>query len=177
MSEPDASILKDFQAESKTLVEKMTEILDKCEGDFTQVQSLAEFGQTVDRIMGAASTLAGSDSSMPTARIQQIADCAAICKAVGYKASKIKGNETFYDICVALLQDATEVLEHLVDGLTAKGESDLKSLFSQTLVDRLKWASDQFGAEYSATLDLHSGKSTKMNQSDIDELLKKLGLD
>ena len=176
MSQPDVSILKDFQAESKTLVKKMAEILDQCEGNFAQVQSLADFGQTVDRIMGAARTLA-VDPAVPNVRISRVADCAAICKSVGYKASKIVGNETFYDICVALLQDATEVLEQLVDHLFDKNDIDMKTLFSQTLIDRLRWVSEQFGAEYSGTVDVHQGKATKMNQADIDELLKKLGLD
>ncbi|MFN7727789.1 MAG: hypothetical protein ACK5P7_01395 [Bdellovibrio sp.] len=176
MSQPCSSILRDFQAESKTLVKKMAEILDQCEGNFSQVQSLADFGQTVDRMMGAAQTLA-AEPAVPNVRLSRVADCAAICKSVGYKASKIKDNETFYDICVALLQDATEVIEQLVEHLFDKDDIDMKTLFSQTLIDRLKWVSDQFGAEYSGTVDVHQGQETKMNQADIDELLKKLGLD
>jgi hypothetical protein len=40
----------------------------------------------------------------------------------------------------------------------------------------LKWVSTQFAADVRATFALDKQK-TKMNQGDIDDLLKKLGLD
>ncbi len=175
MTSPDDPILKDFQDESKALIEKMISILDQCEGSFSQVKSLEEYGQTVDRIMGGATSLAMALAT-PSARVQQIGDYAGVCKAVGYKASQIKGNEQFYDICVALLQDATEVLEALVDNLFEQGEQNLKSVLNQPFIDRLKWVSDKFGAEYRASVDVNK-KSGPMDQAEIDDLLKKLGLD
>ena len=178
MNAQDISFLKEFQLESQQIVVRLVEILDLCEGDFAQVKRLEEYGQSVDRIMGAAKTIATALETGGEIPVQQIGDYAALCKAVGYKASQIKDNAQFYEICVALLQDVTEVLLDLVDNLLDAGSgSDLKQKFSKAFIDRLKWVSEQFGAEYRATLDLHGARKTKMNQNDIDELLKKLGLD
>lgn len=175
MSTLDTEILKEFQAESKNLIEKMTSILESCEGHFDQVKSLEEFGMNVDRIMGAAKSLGmGEEDQKHT--IHKIADYSAICKAVGYKASQIRDNEQFYDICVALLLDGTEVLNEMVDALDSN-HLELKELFSTTFLERLRWVSAQFGAEYRSSVEVHKGAKTKLNQIEIDDLLKKLGLD
>jgi hypothetical protein len=177
MSSDDYQILKDFQAESKTLIEKMTEVLDRCEGDIQQVQGLEEYGQTVDRIIGGAKSLA-MGPPYPLPMVNQIGDYAAICKAVGYKASQIRDNEAFYNICVALLQDATEVLADLVDHVFDREQKGMKTFINQAFIDRLKWVSEKFGSEYRATLDSRkTAQAQKMNQGEIDELMKKLGLD
>lgn len=174
MAEIDSQILKDFLVESKTLIERMTDILEKCEGDLSQAESLEEYGQNVDRIMGAAKSL-GVSVKDPQALIHKIGDYAAICKAVGYKASQIRDNSAFYDVCVALLLDGTEVLGQMLDGVST-GKNEIKELFSKTFLERLKWVSAQFGAQYRATVENKAPK-VKMNQSEIDDLMKKLGLD
>ncbi len=171
----DYEILKDFLSESKDLISKMESILEQAEGDFSQVKSLEEYGLNVDRIMGAAKSLALMVTD-ENHLIHKVGDYSAICKAVGYKASQIKDNEQFYDICVALLLDGTEVLDQMIDGL-GTGKSDIKELFSTTFLERLKWVSAQFGAEYRASVDVNKTSKTKLDQSEIDDLLKKLGLD
>jgi len=175
MAEIDRQILEDFLAESKTLIQKMMKTLEKCEGDFSQVKSLEDYGLNVDRIMGAAKSIG---VMAPTADhlIHKVGDYATICKAVGYKAAQIRDNEQFYDICIALLLDGTEVLEAMINNL-ADGKEDFKVLFSRTFLDRLKWVSSQFGSEYRSTVDIHKGQNTKLSQDDIDDLLKKMGLD
>lgn len=172
----DISILKDFYDESKSLVEELVEILDLCEGDFGRVKDLEKYGQTVDRIMGGAQSLAMA-SDKPSSRIQLIGDYSAICKAVGYKASQIRDNEQFFNICVALLQDATEFLEELIQNLLEPEDIDIKDLLNQAFLDRLKWVSDKFGKEYHASVKVESGKQVSLGQDEIDALLKKLGLD
>jgi chemotaxis protein histidine kinase CheA len=173
MADIDNEILKEFQGESKILIEKMNSILEESEGDPTQVQSLEEYGNNVDRIMGAAKSLA---LLVPADHlIHKIADYAAICKAVGYKSSQIRDNEDFYNICVALLMDGTEVLEEMIDNLTT-GESGIKDLFTTTFLERLRWVSSVFGSEVRASVDVNKGQK-KLSQNEIDDLLKKLGLD
>lgn len=173
MADIDIEILKEFQLESKNLIGKMNALLEKCEGDINQAKSLAEYGNNVDRIMGAAKSLAlhvGTDHL-----IHKIADYSAICKAVGYKTSHIKGNEQFYDICVALLMDGTEVLDIMIDEVTS-GKTGVKELFTQTFLERLRWVSSQFSADVRGSVDV--GKSQeKLSQGEIDDLLRKLGLD
>jgi chemotaxis protein histidine kinase CheA len=173
MANIDNEILEEFQNESKILIDKMNSILEEVEGDFNQVQSLEEYGNNVDRIMGAAKSLALM--AEPDHLIHKIADYAAICKAVGYKSSQIRDNEQFYDICVALLMDGTEVLQEMIDNLSA-GKSGIQELFSKTFLERLRWVSSVFKADVRASVDVNKGQK-KMSQSDIDDLLKKLGLD
>jgi hypothetical protein len=152
----------------------MTSILETCEGDYSQVKGLEEYGQNVDRIMGAAKSLALM--AKPDHLIHKIADYSAICKAVGYKSSQIQDNEQFYDICVALLSDGTEVLQAMIDNLT-EGNATVKELFSKTFLERLRWVSSVFSADIRGSVDVHKGQKTKLSQNEIDDLLKKLGLD
>lgn len=172
MSELDNDIVKEFVVESKTLINQLLEMLEKAEGDFSQVQSLEEYGNLVDRIMGGAKSLAllvPEDHALTL-----ISDYAALCKAVGYKAAQIKDNEGFYDICVAMLLDATETLNQLVDKMDIPA-SELKKSWSNTFLERLRWVSEQFSSEFRGSVDAgDAGK--KMGQSEIDELMKKLGL-
>lgn len=173
MANIDNEILEEFQNESKILIGKMNSILEEVEGNFDQVQSLEEYGNNVDRIMGAAKSLALL--AEPDHLVHKIADYSAICKAVGYKSSQIKDNEQFYDICVALLMDGTEVLQEMIDNLSS-GKSGIQELFSKTFLERLRWVSSVFKADVRASVDVNKGQK-KMSQSDIDDLLKKLGLD
>lgn len=168
-------ILKEFQIESKNLIDQMLRILENCEGDVSQVQSLEDYGQTVDRIMGGAKSLA---MIMPDQQhiIHKVGDYAAICKAVGYKASQIKDNKQFYDVSVAFLLDATEMLQEMLEK-HFDSNTNFKELFSKTFLDRLKWLSSQFGEEFKATVDIYKEKPGKMSQEEIDQLLKKLGLE
>lgn len=175
MSNLDKEILEEFQNESKTLMDKMVQILESCEGDASQVKSLEEYGQTVDRIMGAAKSLALL--AEPEHIIHKIADYSAICKAVGYKSSQIEGNDQFYDICVALLLDGTEVLQTMIDNVSSE-TLQMKELFTKTFLERLRWVSSVFSSEVRASVDVNKGnKKNQMSQNEIDDLLKKLGLD
>ena len=172
----DKEILRDFQQESKGLILTMVEILEDCEDNFLRVKRLEEYGQVVDRIMGGAKSLALLEKDKDNL-IYKIGDYAAVCKAVGYKASQIQGNEDFYKICVALLLDATEVLEQMINSLDKKVFEDIRGFISQTLLDRVKWVSAKFGGEYRASVAVNKAAAPqKLNQSEIDNLLAKLGL-
>ena len=171
MTATSNQILTDFQDESETLVKEILTLLEECEGNFSQVKRLEKFGQIVDRIMGGAKSLI-SESGSKAAILQRIADVSGLCKAVGYKSSQIK-EESFYLAAVAILFDATETLRDLIACLKTNAEP---KPFAGTLVERLRWISSKFGDEYSDSVDVHSGKKQKMNQDDIDELMKKMGL-
>jgi hypothetical protein len=168
-------LVRDFKFESKQLTIRLLELLEACEGDFSRVANLEEFGQTVDRIMGGAASL-NLLFETPNERITLITNYSELCKAVGYKASQIKDNPQFYDICVALLLDATETLDVMIDMADSEDQmSGLKELISTTFLERLKWVSNQFGADVRATVGVDSN-SSKLGQVDIDELMRKLGL-
>lgn len=167
----DKEIVEDFVNESKTLIESMIDLLEGIEGDFSQVQKLADYGNSVDRIMGGAKNL--SLMAPKDHALHMISDYAALCKAVGYKASQIKNNEQFYDVCVALLLDASETLDSLLERIH-EDENVLKETIPQAFIERLRWVSHQFNESYS--MSVGAGTPQKLKQSEIDDLLKKLGL-
>ncbi|MCX7978796.1 MAG: hypothetical protein N2578_07310 [Bdellovibrionaceae bacterium] len=171
MSDIDSSILDEFVLESKSLISDCMSILEDCEGDFTQVQRLREYGNKVDRVMGAARSLAMMAG--PNHALHLIGDYSAVCKAVGYQASQIVDNEQFYDICVALLLDATEGLQEMVSNITQSSD-DLKRKIPPAFLDRLQWVSGKFSAEVQKSVS--SRPSEKLAQDEIDALMKKLGL-
>jgi len=174
MSNIDKDIVKDFVDESKVIIQDLVDLLENIEGDFSQVSRLEEYGQRVDRVMGGAKSLAMMVP--PEHALHTVADYAALCKAVGYKASQIDNNPQFYDICVELLLDATETLQDWIERLEAdESAQDLKNSFTATFLERLRWVSNQFGADVRASVD--AKKTTKkMDQNEIDELLRKLGV-
>ncbi len=110
----------------------------------------------------------------PDHALHMISDYAALCKAVGYKASQISDNEQFFDVCVALLLDATETLSTLLQSIHQDGKI-LRETIPQAFIERLRWVSHQFSESY--TMSVGTGTSAaKMKQSEIDDLLKKLGM-
>ena len=176
MSADASQILEDFREESKILIDKMLALLRKCEKEDNQGQSLEEYGQLADRIMGAAKTLALNIRS-PEHLIHRVSDYTALCKAVGYKGSQIRENTEFFNVVVAFLMDATEMLRALTENLTTSDAKTFDQSLTQTFLERLKWISAKFGAQFRDSLDVHRGKKPpKMDQEGIDTLMKKLGL-
>jgi hypothetical protein len=175
MSDTQDDILKDFREESKTLLKELVEILDGVEDHFELVKDLESYGQTVDRIMGGAKSLALTFP--PEHFIHQIGDYSALCKAVSYKASQIEKNENFFNVCVALLMDATEVLEAMILNLGSGAPLAMSQMFSNTFLDRLKWISNQFAQDVRSSVgSTGTDAAKKMSQNEIDDLMKKLGL-
>lgn len=169
----DNEIVKEFVDESKALIKDLVDLLEDIEGDFTQVDKLADYGNRIDRIMGGAKSLA--QLADDDHALHLISDYAALCKAVGYKASQIKNNIQFFNICVALLLDATENLDALIDQIDIKA-SLLRSQVSNTFIERVRWVSSQFSKDYRETVDAPQQDEQKaMNQDEIDDLMKKLG--
>lgn len=168
----DKEIVEDFVAESKTLIEELLDLLEGIEGDFSRVKDLSTYGNNVDRIMGGAKNLALL--SEENHALNMISDYAALCKAVGYQASQIRDNEQFFDICVALLLDATETLEVLLEHINDSAKV-LIEIIPEAFIERLRWVSQQFSDEYSVSVGTGE-TNTKLQQSEIDDLLKKLGL-
>jgi hypothetical protein len=168
----DKEIVEEFLSESKVLITETLELLEGIEDDFSQVSKLADYGNNVDRIMGGAKNLAlmaPADHAL-----HMISDYAALCKAVGYKASQITDNEQFFNICVGLLLDATEVLTILLNNID-ENTAVLKKNIPENFIERLRWVSHQFSESYSASVGTGAAPK-KMKQSEIDDLLKKLGL-
>lgn len=164
----DSVILEEFMKESLVLVDECLELLETIEGDPSEVERLGEFANKIDRVMGGAKSLALLVSQEHPLHL--VGDYCAICKSVGYQGAAIQNNDQFYNIVVALLLDAVEMVKILFSRLDSS-VTELKKVFTTTFLERLKWVSFQYDE---MNKRVSSGK--KMQQNEIDELLSKLGL-
>ncbi|MBX2987351.1 MAG: hypothetical protein KF802_05580 [Bdellovibrionaceae bacterium] len=166
-------LLIEFQSESKNLVSQLLGILDHIEGDYSQYRRLEEFGQIIDRIMGAAKTL--KQNGIDPQALDKIGAYAEVCKMVSYKASQVGNNAQLYTIVVALLMDATEMFEEMLNRIGERAGADVKTILSETFLDRLRWVSRQFDEGLRGSIGADNG-SRNLAQEQLDDLLKKLGL-
>jgi hypothetical protein len=165
----DKTILDDFEQESLSLVDQCLELLETIEQDPSEVEKLSEFANLIDRVMGGAKSLALSANSEHALHL--IGDYCAICKSVGYQGAQIQNNDQLFFITTALLLDAVEMVKTLFSQM-ALSRTELKKIFTTTFLDRLKWISFQFDEMKKKS----QAQPDKMQQNEIDELLKKLGL-
>lgn len=174
MSELDNELLDSFIEESKAyfsdLIETLEQVESEIQGNFYDPAKLEHYGNLVDRVMGSAKNLA---LMAPAGHAMHfIGDAAALCKVVSYKASKVKNNPQLINICVALLLDVTEILELILDDINQSAKT-LQKRFPANFIERLRWASEQFDKSISGTV---SHTSSNQSQTEIDQLLKKLGV-
>lgn len=161
------NLITDFQEESDGLLTQLLEILEGIEGDYTQVRRLEEYGQIVDRMMGAAKSLAMSDLDAQ-ASLEIVGKYCELCKIVSYKASQVENNEGLYTVVVALLLDATEMLQEMVKGLD-QGTISANQFLPKTFLERLRWVTTQLPPDLRGSLNL------SQSQESIDSILKSMG--
>lgn len=140
-----------------------------------QASGLLEFARIIDLIHQSSRTL-GQGTDNHAHPIHRIGDYALICRAVAQQTAEITENETLYDTAVALLMDATEVLGEMLamGGAGDKIQEDpVRKFLNQKLVERLQWLNYQFRGMIPKN---KLPEDKKLNQGDIDELLKKLGV-
>lgn len=179
MTNDEKTLLLDFQKETLDLIQKMELILEQCEDDIRLASGLEEYGQLVDRIMGGSQSLVmGLEARTPVIPVlEQIGNYSGVCKAVGYKTSQLTDRQEFYDICVAFLMDATEILQEMTNTLSKDLTSIEKYTFNETFINRLKWVSEQFVGDFRSSVAVRQNETAgRMDQDEIDNLLKKLGL-
>ena len=165
----DKAIIDDFKSESLSLIEECIELLETAENNPSEVEKLSDFANRIDRVMGGAKSLAlMAPKDHP---LNLIGDYCAICKSVGYQGAQVQGNDELYNVIVALLLDAVEMTQTIFEKLDSTS-TELKKLFTTTFLERLKWVSFQFDELEKK----RSGGKDRMEQNEIDALLKKLGL-
>lgn len=163
----DIEIIREFVSESKQIVSECLNLLESIEGNYSQVSLLETYGNNIDRIMGGAKTL-GLDLSEESV-LSMISDYAAVCKNVGYKAAQIKNNEAFFNVCVGLLIDGSEMLSRLLD----KAElplADVKKTIPEEFIGRVRWALQQFSSDVRSTV----ASTPSLSQDEVNELLNRL---
>lgn len=162
----DQAVYDKFLVESKRLADEMADILTAVEkkGAFEQAK-LEEYSNLVDRIMGGAQSLAMAYPS--THPLHIIGDYCSFCKKISKKTAQIDSSDQFYNVCVAILQETTSTLKAVLQNID-KPTDEIKKVMPEGMTDRLRFVFQQFS-------DGGAG-AAEMNQSDIDELMKKLGM-
>lgn len=168
----DPEIIEDFINESNSLFDNLETILEDLEDNPENPEKLEEFGQVIDRIMGAAKSI----------QADQIALFCELGKIIGYKSSQVK-DIPLINIVVAILFDSIDLLRKMCESLKADGNTELKSLSTEAFGTRLHWLSEKFKHIDRASVSFkeknessENKTSDKMDQSSIDDLMAELGL-
>lgn len=163
----DAAVFKDFVEESERLLKSLLVILTAVKGRMTRAPQLEDYANQVDRIMGAAKSLA-LDAS-PNHSLHLISELTDLCKSVAYKVAKIDKNPQFFDLSVTILTETTITLQYIF-AMNHLPVEQIQSAHPQALGERLHWLAKQFR-------DSQSGgapSKDKLTQTEIDEMMKKL---
>lgn len=163
MAGADQEILIEFARESQGLVQECVEILEAIEDDHAQLPRLENYANRIDRVMGAARSIAMLETDNHALHV--IGDSAALCKALGYRCLASSPSAELIDTTVAFLMDATELVGDLLERLDEEG-GELRAEMKETFVERLRWISDLY-AKFPAPAS--AGEQ-------IEALLKKLGM-
>ncbi|MDD0853346.1 Hpt domain-containing protein [Halobacteriovorax sp. GB3] len=157
-------IVLDFCDESLELFGQLEEHLEVLEDDPTKTEKLEEFGQVIDRVMGAAKSIGA----------MEIATFCELGKLIGYKSSQTK-EVALVEVVVAILFDSVELLRKMVDQIKTGNDNALDKLNTQAFVTRLNWLSDKFKDIERSSCAVEPDREN-LSQSSIDDLMSSLGL-
>ncbi|MCM2278091.1 MAG: hypothetical protein NDJ89_08440 [Oligoflexia bacterium] len=135
----EKDILDSFRQESKQLLKELGIIVQRLEESHADFPSelLAEFAQKIDRIMGAAKTVALT--APDHAGLIWIGKITELCKMIGYKAAE-KREIALLPIFAGFWADTLEHVGSLLDSLESPDEcARISERFSGILQGRLKW--------------------------------------
>jgi len=140
----DQEILSDFCTESSQLVEELEGIIEGLEdstpGNFP-TESLKEFSQKIDRIMGAAKTLLMMAPGHPG--LVFLANISEMCKTMGYQAAALQ-KAPLVPIFAGFWADTLEVINELLACLAS--EEQCRALVAEksaSLQKRLSWLAEK----------------------------------
>lgn len=128
----DKELIRGFCEETDSLINELIQITQVFE-DTKDSTLLEEFGQVIDRIMGAAYTL----------ELDEIGRFCELGKKIGYKASQSK-NPKLMELAGPILADAAEILNAMIkDLLNEKSENPHRQQL-EAFKSRLKWFLEKF---------------------------------
>jgi hypothetical protein len=135
----DPEIMDGFRQETAALLKEASAYADQLDGaaDFAAVEKpLGEFAIRIDRIMGAAKTIAAMDPSH--GGLQKIGSLAQICKSISYKTIDKKAL-ALVPLISAFFADSIECVEKLLGTLENKeGTKALIDEFTSVTHGRLE---------------------------------------
>lgn len=157
-----ADVVDEFIQESKELLDTCEEILDEFEDDEDPAK-LELFGQTIDRIMGAAKSLEANTTGTLT----------ELGKTISYKASQSSDKELL-TIVGAILFDLVDATKRVVTNIELTKEEKAHGLNLDAMKSRFEWLANKFKDIDRSSVAIGSGEGE--SQESIDALLKNLGL-
>ncbi|MFY7991728.1 MAG: hypothetical protein ACOVP4_00420 [Bacteriovoracaceae bacterium] len=164
LKDPDLKeIVEEFCNESDELIDLLYSSLDDFE-ETSNAQALEQFGQIIDRIMGAAKSIGA----------QKTGQFSELGKVIGYKSSQTNDPQLL-KITHAVLSDNVNIVETLLKNIRKTQEEKVDGINLEAFGSRLKWLSEKFKHIERASVAIEQKKS-QMDQSSIDDLLKNLGL-
>lgn len=150
-----SEILDLFKQESLSIISKIDVILDDISANPEKNELLEEFGQNIDRIMGAAKNLEVS-GELPEI-MGRIGEFCQLCKAIGYKGSQVSSPE-LTTIVAAFLMDAIDLLNGFILRVETLTQDDVSGLISATFLERLKWMNEKMGDNLRSSVAINKDK-------------------
>jgi chemotaxis protein histidine kinase CheA len=126
----DEEIVQEFCSETKVLLSELEPLLEALELNPANLKALEDFGQKVDRIMGAAKSL----------EFHQMGIISEFCKTISYKSAQSKNTELII-IVVAFLFEAVEILNAMIENLQINKRAELDPLAIKPILSRLEFIS------------------------------------
>lgn len=164
LTDPDMiEVVEDFCKESGAIYEEIEEMLEDYE-DEPSPDKLEKFGQTIDRVMGAAKSIDAHQSGL----------YCELGKTISYKASQCEDKQLL-DIVVAVLFDTVEILKSMNKNIIIEKEEKVDGVNVEAFASRLHWLANKFKNITRSSVAIDE-EASGMEQKSIDDLLKDLGL-
>ena len=134
-------ILEEFDAESKTIVQEALSILNTVLENLDQFRDLSKYSNAIDRIMGGAATVAIEYRADHPLHL--VKEYTLVCKVLSLQLAESDSNRELLKSCVALLVEATKIVEKLLKSLHLSA-TEISSVIPQNFIFNLSKISDQF---------------------------------
>ncbi|MBT4791925.1 MAG: hypothetical protein HON90_10165 [Halobacteriovoraceae bacterium] len=165
LQDPDMEeIIVDFCKESAAIYADLEEMLEDYE-DSKDSKKLEEFGQVIDRIMGAAKSIDATQTGM----------YCELGKTISYKASQSM-DQALLDIVTAVLFDTVEILQIMNKTIETDKVEKVSGINLETFGTRLRWLADKLKNINRSSVAIDVNENKLDGQKSIDDLLADLGL-
>ncbi|MBS1985817.1 MAG: hypothetical protein JST16_16785 [Bdellovibrionales bacterium] len=140
----DEDIIIEFRNESQAVLGELLNIVEKIEDDETDPALFSEFAQKIDRIMGAAKTLAMVEPDHQG--LAALSHLCELCKRLGYKVAEIN-DPKLAPMVGGFWADVLEVIQNLLRNLSNVEQSRIIAEgFPKVLQKRLEWLTQKVGS-------------------------------
>jgi chemotaxis protein histidine kinase CheA len=159
-----AEIIEDFCKESEAIYNDLESMLEDYE-DNQDSKKLEEFGQVIDRVMGAAKSVDADQTGL----------YCDLGKTISYKASQSM-DKALLDIVVAVLFDTVEILQVMNKTIASDKIEKVSGINLEAFGTRLRWLADKFKDIQRSSVSIGTDDTKLDDQKSIDDLLADLGL-